>query len=109
MKVLLDTNVLIAAVVEMHTAHTRAYARLARVQNGSDQGFVAAHTLAEMYAVLTRYPMPLRHSPEQALLTIEENVIKHFKVLALTGTDYAALLRETASAGIAGGAIYDAI
>lgn len=109
MKVLLDTSVLVAAVVEMHEAHGRAFAALERVQRARDEGVAAAHSLAEMYAILTRAPAPLRHSPEQALLSIEENVLKHFKVLALNGGDYADLVREAAMAGIQGGTIYDAI
>jgi hypothetical protein len=62
-----------------------------------------------MYAVLTKLPAPFRHSPEQALLSIEENVLKHFKTSSLSGSDYAALLREAAAARIQGGTIYDAV
>ena len=109
MKVLLDTSVLIAAVIAKHDAHAKAFPLLQRVQNGKDDGFVAAHSLAEMYAILTKIPPPYRHSPEQALLSIEENVLKHFKVASLAGSDYAALIREAALAGIQGGTIYDAL
>ena len=109
MKVLLDTSVLIAAVIAKHDAHAKAFPLLQRVQNGKDEGFVAAHSLAEMYAILTKLPPPYRHSPEQALLSIEENVLKHFKISSLAGSDYAALIREAAVAGIQGGTIYDAL
>jgi predicted nucleic acid-binding protein len=109
MKVFLDTSVLIAAVVSKHEAHARAFPLLERVQNGKDEGFVATHSLAEMYAILTKLPPPYRHAPEQALLSIEENVLKHFKISSLTGHDYASLLREAAMAGIQGGTIYDAV
>lgn len=109
MKVLLDTSVLVAAVVQKHPFQARALAILERVQNGRDEGLVSAHSLAEMYAILTRLPVPFRHSPEQALLSIEENVLKHFKVAALSGSDYGSLLREAALSGIQGGTIYDAI
>src|SRR6185503_1408473 len=109
MKVFLDTSVLIAAVIAKHDSHARAFPTLERVQNGKDEGFVAAHTLAEMYAILTKLPPPFRHSPEQAFLSIEENVLKHFKALILTGGDYVALLKQAALAGIQGGTIYDAV
>ena len=109
MKVFLDTNVLIAAMVQKHAAHERALAVLERVQNGTDQGFVSAHGLAELYGVLTKLPPPLRHSPEQALLTIQENVLGYFKIASLDGTDYSALIRDAALAGIQGGTIYDAV
>jgi predicted nucleic acid-binding protein len=109
MKVLLDTSVLVAAVLQKHTAHERAFAVLARIQEGKDEGHVSAHSLAEFYANLTKLPPPFRHSPEQALLSMEENVLKFFKISSLTGSDYSALIREAALAGIQGGTIYDAI
>jgi predicted nucleic acid-binding protein len=109
MKVFLDTSVLVASVLQEHESHSRAFAILDRIQSGRDEGFVSGHSLAEMYAVLTKLPPPMRHSPEQALLSIEENVVKHFKTTWLTGSDYAALLREAALGGIQGGTVYDAV
>ena len=109
MKVFLDTSVLVASVVQNHESHARAYGILDRVQTGKNEGFVAAHSLAEMYAVLTRLPALLRHTPEQALLSIEENVVKHFKIATLIGSDYIVLIREAALSGIQGGTIYDAL
>ena len=109
MKVFLDTSVLVAAVVQEHGSNTHALAILDRVQNGKDEGFISGHSLAEMYSVLTKSPPPFRHSPEQALLSIEENVVKYFKITSLAGNEYAALIREAALAGIQGGTIYDAV
>ena len=109
MKVFLDTSVLVAAVLKRHELHGRAFQVLDRVQNGKDEGHVSAHSLAEMYSVLTKLPPPFRHTPEQALLSIEENVVKHFKIKGLSGSDYAALIREAALSGIQGGTIYDAV
>jgi predicted nucleic acid-binding protein len=77
--------------------------------HGTDEGFVAAHGVAEVYAILTKLPAPFRHSPEQALLSIEENILRRFKTVSLSGNDYAALIREAAAAGIQGGTIYDAV
>lgn len=109
MKVFFDTSVLIASVVEGHPAHASAFPALARVQSGADEGFVAAHSLAEIYAVLTTLPAPFRHSPEQALLSLEENVIRFFNISSLTGPEYSSTIREAATAGIRGGTIYDAL
>jgi predicted nucleic acid-binding protein len=108
-KVFLDTSVLIAAVIAKHDSHAKALPLLQRVLNGKDEGFVAAHSLAEMYSILTKLPPPYRHSPEQALLSIEENVLKYFKIFSLDGSDYAALIRAAAVAGIQGGTVYDAV
>jgi predicted nucleic acid-binding protein len=109
MKVFLDTNVIVASVVEKHEHHDRAYSVLDRVQSGKDEGFVSAHGLAEVYAVLTKLPPPFRHSPEQALLSVEENIVKYFKITSLTAADYTGVIREAALAGVQGGTIYDAV
>jgi predicted nucleic acid-binding protein len=109
MKVFLDTNVLVASVIEQHEHHQRAYAVLDRVHSGKDEGFVSAHGLAEVYAVLTKLPAPFRHTPEQALLSVEENIVKYFKITSLTATDYTGIIREAALAGVQGGTIYDAV
>jgi predicted nucleic acid-binding protein len=108
-KVFLDTSVLIAAVVQNHESHKKSFAILDRVQNRHEDGFVSAHSLAEMYAVFTKLPPPSRHSPEQALLSIDENIVKFFQISALTGDDYKALVRDAGFARIQGGTIYDAI
>lgn len=109
MKVFLDTGVLISAVVKQHAAHDGAFAVLERIHNQQADGIISAHSLVEMYAVLTKLPPPYRHTPEQALLSIEENVLKHFKTVNLVGSEYAALLREAAAFKIQGGTIYDAL
>jgi predicted nucleic acid-binding protein len=109
MNIFLDTSVLVSAVIKQHVAHERAFAVLERIQNKKDEAVISAHSLAEMYAVLTKLPAPYRHTPEQALLSIEENILKHFKIVGLVGSEYAALLREAAAAGLQGGTVYDAL
>ena len=57
MKVLLDTSVLVAAMIEAHPAHERALSWLQRAKGKEITAAVACHTLAELYAVLTRLPL----------------------------------------------------
>jgi predicted nucleic acid-binding protein len=109
MKVFLDTNVLVSAVVGQHESHARSLVVLGRVQHKNDEGFISGHSLAEIYAVLTKLPPPFRHSPEQALISIEENILKYFTPIILTGQDYVALIREAGVSGIQGGTVYDAV
>jgi predicted nucleic acid-binding protein len=108
-KIFLDTSVLVAAVLKEHPDHERAFAALDRVQSGRDEGAVSAHSLAECYAVLTKLPAPFRHSPEMALFSIEENILKYFNTVDLTGRDYASILREAAAVRVQGGTVYDAV
>src|SRR5262245_32237035 len=109
MKVFLDTSVLVSAVLKQHVFHERSFAILDGVISGKNDGLIPSHSLAEMYAVLTKLPSPYRHTLEQALLSIEENVLKHFKTISLVGTDYAEFLREAVGHRIQGGMIYDAL
>lgn len=109
MKVFLDTNVLVSAALKQHVFHERSFAVMERVWSQKDEGVISTHSLAETYSVLTKLPPPYRHAPEQALLSIEENILKHFKTISLVGSDYAAFLREAVGSGIQGGTIYDAL
>jgi len=109
MRVFFDTSVLIAAALDTHEDHARSFSALERARAGNDEGIIGAHTLAEMYSVLTGAPPPLRHTPQQALLSIEENVTKHCIVVALTGPEYMALLRDCALGDVKGGTVFDAL
>jgi len=54
-------------------------------------------------------PRPLQVSTDVALQLIERNILNHTEVVALTADDYRNLIRHLSQAGIAGGAVYDAI
>jgi predicted nucleic acid-binding protein len=107
MKVFCDTNVLIAAFRAQHPHHNAARPVLERIQHGKDEGFVAAHSLAEVYSVLTRMPSPMPCSIAWQLLSA--NVIKTFSVVSLTAAEYAEALESAALVGIDGGKTYDAL
>jgi predicted nucleic acid-binding protein len=109
MKLLLDTSVLIAAMVAAHPAHANAVPWLQRIKNGDDEGVVAAHTLAELYSVLTTLPHRPRLTPAHVQQLIRSNIIGFFSVVSLTATDYATVVDELAALGVTGGAIYDAL
>lgn len=109
MKVLFDTSVLVAAVVAAHPAHGHALPWLQRARAGEVAFFVAAHSLAELYAVLTRLPTAPRISPSAALRLVGENVAAHAEIVALDAADYRSLLSRWAKLEIAGGAAYDGL
>jgi predicted nucleic acid-binding protein len=67
-----------------------------------------AHSLAEVYSTLTRMPGKYRVSGEQAMLFIG-NIRERLSIIALTGDEYADVLKEAAALGIVGGNIYDAM
>ena len=109
MRVFLDTSVLVASVLESHPAHERAFAAVERVSLGLDEGIIGQHSLAEVFAVLTALPRPLRLSPAEAQRCIEENFAAHAVIVGLGPEDYRAVLKDAAQAGWQSGMIYDAL
>lgn len=106
MKSFFDTSVLVAAFLEDHEHHERSFSLFA----GADRKTVCcgAHSLAELYATLTRLPGKFRLSAEQALLFLE-SVEERIEVVSLDAREYQLAIREAATAGIVGGTIYDAL
>ena len=109
MRILLDTSVLVAAMVEAHPAHERTLPWLQRVKTETDTGLVAAHSLAELYAILTTLPLQPRILPSVARQLIRHNVLDIFEVVALSDEDYATVIDHLSNLGIVGGATYDAL
>lgn len=109
MNVLFDTAVLIAAMVQAHPMHERALPWLQRVKAQTDTGIVAAHSIAELYAVLTALPVQPRISPGLARRLIQDNVLTTCQIDPLTQDDYEAFVTHLAERGLAGGVTYDAL
>lgn len=108
MRSLFDTSILIASFVETHPQHSVALQALQQ-SDPTDVQMVAAHSLAEIYATLTRLPPPLRMSSQQAFGLIEKNVLSAFEVVSLSVSDYVDVLRHLAENNLVSGIIYDAL
>lgn len=68
----------------------------------------AAHSLAEVYAVLTRLPIRPLVTPAEALLFIEE-IRKRLTVVMLDEGAYVETLQQSANMNLTGGQLYDAL
>lgn len=96
-----DTSVAVPLLVQTHRAHPAVVTwwdgrRLA----------LSGHAVAETYSVLTRLPGDLRLAPADAARLLDERFAEPF----LLGAETAACLPDVLSrAGIAGGAVYDAL
>jgi predicted nucleic acid-binding protein len=66
-KVFFDTSVLVAACVQGHPHFPQARPALLRVTTRKDQGFMSVHSIAKMYAALTRLPLQPRIHPAEAV------------------------------------------
>ena len=109
MKIFCDTTVLVAAFLQSHPHHNTARPVVERVKTAQDEGFVATHSLAEAYAVLTRLPGGNQVAPTVAWQLISENVLKDFTIVGLTSREYAETLEKAAANGVEGGKTYDAL
>ena len=109
MRILLDTSVLVAALVETHPNHTRAFPWLQKAKAKTFSGFVAAHSIAELYNILTVLPIRPRILPAIAVQAIQRDVLDQLEVVSLAREDYTAVIEHLSALGIIGGAIYDAL
>ncbi|OGW19596.1 MAG: hypothetical protein A2077_00970, partial [Nitrospirae bacterium GWC2_46_6] len=103
------TSVFVAALVKPHPAHARAFPWLRKAKSGEFSLIVSAHTLAELYAVLTTLPVSPRISPDIAWRLIQEDVINIAEITALSAADYKTVIKKLKDDGFSGGIIYDAL
>ena len=106
MKGFLDTSVLLPVFYADHVHHQASLAIFVKL--GTATGCCGAHSLAEVYATLTRMPGKHRISGEQAMLFIG-SIRERLSVVPLDGDEYVEALKSAAALGIVGGNIYDAL
>ena len=70
---------------------------------------VAAPSLVETYAVLTRLPSPHRLAARDAWALVKTNFVDQAVVVALNGAAYAGLLGRLPALQIVGGRTYDSV
>jgi predicted nucleic acid-binding protein len=101
-----DTSVLVASFLDGHERYERSFAVLADADRKN--ACCAAHSLAELYATLTRLPGKLGMSVDQALWALD-SVVERLELISLQAPEYRRAIREAARGGIVGGTIYDAL
>jgi predicted nucleic acid-binding protein len=104
-----DTTVLVAASEQSHPQYTQARSALLRVTRRQDRGFMSLHSIAEVFAALTRLPVQPRIHPVEAGRIVTENILSHFEVVCVGKEDYLEALETMTSGGWIGAKIYDAL
>jgi predicted nucleic acid-binding protein len=104
-----DTTVLVAASVEGHPHYPRARPALLRITRGQDKGFMSVHSIAEVYAALTRLPVRPRIHPLEALRILTDNILPYFEIIPIGKKDYVEALNAVGNGGWGSGKIYDAL
>lgn len=100
-ELLVDTSVAVALSVADHEGRAAARAMV----DGRRVG-LAGHAAFEVFSVLTRLPAPARRTPAAVSRLLARN-FPHTRFLGPAAA--AALLARLAEAGVAGGAVYDAL
>ncbi len=100
-ELLVDTSVAVALAVADHEHHDAITKAVGRRRLG-----LAGHAAFETFSVLTRLPPPARRGPVVVARLLGAN-FPATRFLGARAT--AALLAELGKAGIAGGAVYDAL
>jgi predicted nucleic acid-binding protein len=100
-ELLVDTSVAVALSVIDHDHHEETFAALADRRLG-----LAGHAAFETYSVLTRLPPPDRRTPTAVGRLLAANFPE---TRFLSAAVAAELLARLHRAGIAGGAVYDAL
>ena len=109
MDIFFDTTVLVACSEQSHPHYAQARPALLRVAAGRDKGFMGLHSVAEVYAALTRRPVQPRIHPVEAARIVTDNILPHFEVVSLGKKDYLDVLNTMGSGGWTGAKIYDAL
>ena len=104
MKYFFDTSVLVAVAIMRHPHHRLSLAAYLKADTGN--GCCAAHSLAEVYATVTRLPGNQRMGADQALLFLDE-LRGRLTIIALEAQSYYSAIASAAAENIAGGTIYD--
>jgi len=106
MTFLCDTTVLFAASDGAHRHHGPSLDLVATAT--PSRAFVAAHSLAELFATLSGRPAPRMRRLDRVLEAVE-HVAVAFTPVTLDLDDYLWVLRHVASAEARSGQVYDAL
>ena len=109
MNIFFDTSVLVAASSRSHPHYVQAFPALLRVASGRDKGFISTHSIAEVYAALTRLPVVPRIHPAEAARIVADNLLSTFEAVPVNKKDYLEALATVKDGGWSGAKIYDAL
>ena len=102
MSALLDSSVLVAALVPDEDRHTECLALLMQGDN-----IVYAHAFLETFSTLTGGKLGVRVDADFAAQLLSETVLPRVRVIELGIEELADALRLTRKQGVRGGGVYD--
>lgn len=105
---LLDTSVLVHALIAKTPSHRKARPYLERARDEEAVTVVSTHALAELFSTITALPTRPQHSPQEAQALID-SACRVLTVIDLEGEDYRHVINRVVALGLSGGAIYDGL
>lgn len=109
MKYLFDSSVLIASFIQRHPKHDLAFSWLKKAKNKEIGLCISAHSMTEIYSVLTSAPFKPKIQPAIAKRLIDENVKMDAEIVTLNESEYYEIIEDMAKRGFQSGIIFDAI
>ena len=103
-----DTSCLVALLCGWHEHHEATLKEMNHRKRSGQTVVLAAHSLIETYAVLTRLPYPYRLSEQDAWSLLEGNFSKT-QIVELTSAQYWKVLELCCAKTISGGQVYDSV
>jgi len=104
-----DTSVLVPAAVTGHPHNIPALAVLEELLKHKHRGVISAHSLTELYSVLTRTPFRPPIYPSEAWQIIEDMILPRMDMVALSSKEYREVVLRCAASGWTGGKVHDAV
>jgi predicted nucleic acid-binding protein len=104
-----DTSVLVQAAVKGHPHNVPALAILEELLRRGHRGVIGAHSLTEVYSVLTRTPFKPPLYPSEVWQIIEQMILPHMELVTLNAEEYREVVQRCAAGGWAGGRVHDSV
>lgn len=106
MRYFFDSSVLIPIFIDDHEHHEASLKIFLTASRKSSA--CAAHTLAEVFSVLTRLPARSRVTADEAMIFLDA-LDRQLSFVTLDVSEYWSVIKECSEAGVVGGAVYDAL
>ncbi|MGA9026658.1 MAG: PIN domain-containing protein [Steroidobacteraceae bacterium] len=103
MSAYLDSSVLVAALSEDEPNHEICLSLL----TGKKKAAAWTHAIAEVFATLSGGRLGIRVAPSVAAELIEQSIAPRVRLFDLAAKDVVQAIRESESAGVRGGAMFD--
>ena len=109
MRILADSNLLIAGLIRSHVHHAAVSPWMQAIRAKRVELVLAAHSVAETFSVMTRGPFQPAMTPAEVWGLIQENILPFADIQTLTHAEYLATLARLAAHGLGGGLVYDGL